>query len=108
MRELEGELVLGVSECCSKFRIDWGRVDESRDADPVEEPAWHGDEVSPSATTAVEGLAGGMISVLVPARVLLLRGRMVACGTDTEGLTLGIGILGTKIELLLCTSDKAG
>ena len=86
MRESEGELVLGVSECCSKFRIDRDRADESRDADPVEVPAWHGDEVSPSATTVVEGLAGGLISVLVSARVLLLRGRMVACGTDTEGL----------------------
>ena len=87
MGELEGESVWEVSECCSKFWFDRDRVDESRDANPVEEPARHGDEVSPSTTTAVEGLVGGLISVLMSARVLLLRGRMVVCGTDTEGLT---------------------
>jgi hypothetical protein len=89
MRELEGEVVWGVSECCPKFRIDRDTVDESRDAGPVKEPAWHGDGVSPSAAAVVEaeGLAAGLIPVLLSARVLLLRGRMVACGTDTEGLT---------------------
>ena len=97
MGELEGELVWEASEWCSKFRIEGDRVGESRDVDPVEEPAWHRDEVPPSATMAVEGLAGGLISVLVSARALLLRGRMVACGKDTEGLSLGIGILGTGI-----------
>ena len=77
MRELEDELVWGVSECCSKFRIDRGRVDESRDADPVEEPAWHGDEVSRSATTVVVGL--NLVSK--SAGALLRRGRVVVCGT---------------------------
>ena len=82
----------GASECCSNVRFDRDRVDESRGADPVEEASWHGDEVSPSATATVEDvewLAGGLISVLMSARVLLLREtrRMVARGTDTEGLT---------------------
>ena len=72
----------GVSECCSKFRIDRDSVDESRDVGPVEEPAWHGDEVSPSATMAVKGLD----LVLRSARALLRRGRVVACGAGTKGL----------------------
>ena len=86
MRELEGELVWGVSECCSKFRICRDKVDESRDADPVEEPAWLGHGVSTSATTAVERLTEGLILVLRSGRALLWRGMVVASGTDTEGL----------------------
>ena len=80
--ELEGELVWGVSECCSKFRID-RTVGESKDADVVGGPAWYRDGVSPSATTAVGCLAEGLILVLRSARALLRRGRVVTCGVVT-------------------------
>lgn len=70
-------MVWRVRESRFTFRTDRGLVGEGNGADSGSDDGPDGDGMSPSATTTVDKLAGGVILIPRLAGVFLLRGKAV-------------------------------